>query len=376
MRILLLDCAESLGKRLQNQGFDVESGTVGLSTGIRKLPSQIYEKDILIYNPTSTTLLQNGQLQTGSVKDTTPEYSLEPFAGHLKAGATVLVFVNRIASILPVQKEMYGCIPYMPPMDFTSDKLVQTNPFDAYPDSRWNLLAPIITSHELAIPVQYKIYPPEPREYPCDVFPLFWNANCDCLGVLILKGSGRLIILPSYKSNDDIIETFLLRVAPQIHGARPTAGLVDKFTSPEEHTHQEELKKLEAASTEIKSRQIKARISLETARRQKSNIIQGDNTAKQVLVYYSEARRQSAVALLYKIIESIENSLGGEARAIAAIGCRDQWKSVKKLANESYRDVRHAPKPTDVVHQWSEAEIKSCFEDTEKIIMAYFGTLF
>lgn len=49
---------------------------------------------------------------------------------------------------------------------------------------------------------------------------------------------------------------------------------------------------------------------------------------------------------------------------------------MKRLANESYRDARHAPKPTDIIKQWSEAEIEKCFEDTEKVVMGYFATLF
>jgi hypothetical protein len=96
------------------------------------------------------------------------------------------------------------------------------------------------------------------------------------------------------------------------------------------------------------------------------------------LAYHNEATRQPEVALfyLYKIIESIEHKFGGEAAGMASVGAATEWKSIKRLANESYRDARHAPKPTDIIKKWTETEIKKCFEDTEKVIMAYFATLF
>jgi hypothetical protein len=58
------------------------------------------------------------------------------------------------------------------------------------------------------------------------------------------------------------------------------------------------------------------------------------------------------------------------------VGEQTAWKAVKRLANESYRDARHAPKPGDVVKKWTNAELKQCFEDTKNVIVAYFSTLF
>ncbi|MGC2765790.1 MAG: hypothetical protein WB607_09815, partial [Candidatus Acidiferrum sp.] len=92
-------------------------------------------------------------------------------------------------------------------------------------------------------------------------------------------------------------------------------------------------------SEQIKERQDKARIELEAAKREKSAVINKDATAKQILIYYDQAKRQDDAALfyLYKVIEAIENKYGGEAPAIKAVGAGAEWKSVKKLANESYR---------------------------------------
>lgn len=62
------------------------------------------------------------------------------------------------------------------------------------------------------------------------------------------------------------------------------------------------------------------------------------------------------------------------AAAIKALGRKR--KADKRLANESYREARHAPKPADVKKKWTQAEIKECFGDTEEIAAAYFPTLF
>ena len=65
-----------------------------------------------------------------------------------------------------------------------------------------------------------------------------------------------------------------------------------------------------------------------------------------------------------------------EKQEYGTIGCGAEWKHVKRSANESYGDIRHAPKPGDVIKRRTFEDIKKCFQDTEKIILAYFVTLF
>jgi hypothetical protein len=382
IRILLLDCAASIEQNLKAQGFDVESGAIGFCDGVKRLPSQIYEKDVFVYNPTFLGTRAAGNthaiLSPDQVRDDTPEYSLKHLQSRVESGATLLVFVNRLSDVLSVQRMAYSWIPFMPTIEFTSDKHVVANALDGYPDSRWRVMSPIVTKDDLVLPVLQKVVPPEAQDYPRDVFYLFWNGNLDALGVLIERGRGRLIVLPTFKSNAGVIESFLHNVAPEIYDARARTGLIDMFTSPKEEAGKAELHKSLSIGDEIKKRTETARVQLATGTREKFKVIESDETAKQVMVYYSEAARQPKVALfyLYKIVESIENKFGGEAAGMAAVGAETEWKSVKRLANESYRDARHAPKPADIVKPWNDAEIKKCFEDTEKVVMAYFATLF
>lgn len=376
--ILLLDCPDNLLHRLKNQGFDVESGTIGFQGGARRLPSQVYEKQIFIYSPSYLDEKPDKSMHPSEIKDYTPEFSLEYLTRTVEGGATFLIFVNRLSDNLPNQNIAYRWIPFMPPMLFTRDKLVGANRFSDYPQNKAKFLAPIVETTVLEIPVLQKLQPPEPQDYPRDVFPLFWNAHGEPLGVWIIRGSGSLIVLPKFKSNEEVIETFLHRVLPEMYDVKSRVGLIEKYTSPQEHKALAAIKHHQHLRAEVEARLTADRTALATASREKANVISVDPTAKQVLGYHDTAKRQDDVALfyLYKILEAIENKCGGEAQAVKALGCSTEWKHIKRSANESYGDMRHARKPGDVIKQWNIEEIKKCFEDTEKIVLAYFESLF
>src|ERR1700730_4869738 len=371
LRVLLLDCSAALQSRLKDQGFSVEAGTVGFCTNVRKLPSQIYEQDVVFYNPES--LPKDGVVSKDTFKDLTPQYDLTHLEGRVRDGATFVTFVNPISTATVLQRIFYGWIPYMPAIEPTSDKIiVGTQDYDA------RVLAPIVTQADLSLPVLLKLKPGKPQDYPRDTFNLFWNARGDCLGVQIVRGNGSLIFLTKYKSNDDVIETLLHRVVPRIYRLDAKSSLADIFSSPAEEAANARLQNLVLIEQKLKENQQQARVQLADATREKRNIIGAEGTAKQILTYYDLAKRQDDAALfyLYKIVEAVENKLGGEAEAIRIVGAKSEWKLIKRLANESYRDGRHAPKPGDVIKKWSNTEIKQSFEDVQVIVRGYFATLF
>ncbi len=376
LRVLLLDCSAALQSRLKDQGFRVEAGTVGFCTGVRQLPSQIYEQDVIFYNPESVP--KDGTVSKDIFKDLTPQYDVAHLEGRVRDGATFVAFINPISPASMLQRIFYGWIPYMPALEPTSDKVIVGNPFNSFPDSDARVLAPLVAQANLSLPVLLKLKPGKPQDYPRDTFNLFWNARGDCLGVQILRGHGSLIFLPKYKSNDDVIETFLHRVVPRIYRTNAKSGLTDIFSSPAEELANARLQKLELIEQKLKENQQEARVQLANATREKANVIRADATAKQILTYYDLAKRQDDAALfyLYKIVEAVENKLGGEAEAIKLVGGKTEWKRIKRLANESYRDARHAPKPGDVIKEWSNTEIKQAFEDVQIIVRGYFATLF
>jgi len=377
--ILLLDCSEALQTRLYKQGFDVESGTSGFCTGVRKLPSQVYEKSVVVFNPENIDLgflTRQYAMDVGKMTDTSPQFSLDSLKKHMAAGATVLVFVNHLSDELSVQQWIYHWIPYMPAIRFTHDKRVVNNKFEMYPQSKAEYLAPVVTLSDLSLPVLQMLLVSQEAER--DFFPLFWNLQDGLLGVMLPCGKGKLIVLPKFQSNDDVIETFLLRVVPELYEGKQRYRLADVFISPDEVTAQNAVDEFAGAEVELRKRHADARVALTTTTRVKVNVLKADATAKQIEIYYDCALRQDDVALyyLYKIVEAVENKFGGEAAGIEAVGQKTAWKAVKKLANETYRDARHAPKPTDVITKWTNAEIAECFENVQKIVFSYFDTLF
>jgi hypothetical protein len=378
IKILLLDCPPSLTEKLKKQGYDVEAGTVGFATGKRTLPSQVYEKHVFFYSPTE--LAMNGGKPIGEmeIENCSPEYNLEHLADTITRGATFVVFVNRVVDDIKGENLLYRWIPFMPEIQFTKDKQIGSNHFKYYPNDQCRFLAPVVDANEVEIPVLQKLLTPVPQEYPRDIFTLFGNANDEKLGVLINRGRGYLVVLPRFKSNEEAIATFVQRVLPRMYESGARIGLIDKYIAPNERHAQAQVTTWEAELARIEEGLEQKQVMLTAAKREKENVILQDPTAKQILNYFETALRQEDVALfyLYKAVELIENNHGGEGGAIRKFGVGAEWKFLKKVANASYADIRHAPKPGDVIQQWTDEDIRGCFDACEKIVLAYFETLF
>ncbi len=379
LSILLLDCSKELAEKLKRQGFDVSSGTIGFCDKKRQLPSQVYEKDIFIYNPRSFKKDKHGfYIESDDIEDLTPEYSLHYLSEHIERGATFLIFINHVSDDIEKQNEAYDWIPFMPEAYFTKDH--QPIATRVSKDLNYNYLAPIVLLKNLRIPVLQKISPPKQKQYTYtpDVFHLFFNRNYEILGVFIKRGLGQLIILPEYQNNEEIVGIFLNRVMPKIYSRETKINLIDQFLSPEELTISNEVREAECVIQEANETLEVAKEKLASANRNKIQVIKNDETAVLILNYYDLATQQEDVALfyLYKIIEALEKKYGSEKEAKSILICNKEWNLIGKVANVSYADIRHAPKPGEKIREWTEEEIKNCFTDAEKIINIYLSTLF
>ena len=76
-----------------------------------------------------------------------------------------------------------------------------------------------------------------------------------------------------------------------------------------------------------------------------------------------------SIFALYKAIETIENALGGEAKAGQILGCLPEIKALKRAANDRAGDERHAP--ADPAAAPSRADIGRAFENTLAVVRAY-----
>lgn len=376
--ILLLDCSTDLINVLKRQGFNVDFGSMGFAGGTRYLPSQIYEKDIIIYTPHGFLKNSAGQyIAIGQIKNNTPEYDLSHLKNHILKGATMLIFLNRVADDISKQQEAYNWIPFMPEVVFTKDnEAIKTHL------NYLEFLQPLSNISELSIPIMQKLRISKEQvqfyENIGSFVPIFLNRNSDVLGLYLKIGEGRLIILPGFKSNEDIISTFLHRVIPKIYDLEMHTNITEQFLSPAESVANEKIKKMETVLEKANEGLGNAKEELETAKRNKINVIKSDPTAALVLSYFETATQQDDVALfyLYKIIDALEKKYGNEKEAKQISGCNAEWNLIGKVANESYADIRHAPKPGEKIKEWTTDEIRSCFVAAEKIINSYLSTLF
>ena len=378
--MLLLDCSKELESSLVRQGFDVDAGEAGFSTGIRRLPKQIYEYNIIIYNPTTVIARPDGRpgyIERFQIQNATPEFDLNMLGSHVRRGAIVLAFIKQlVADNQEAIRRAYSWIPGMPVPDPTSDTKIISNVTNDY----LGILSPIVSDYFVKKPVEQKLPLHTSNVVDARENILYQNLNNDPLGLFIGLGYGEIILLPDCESNEEVINDFLKRVAPKIltTSTGTKTSLVDIFKSPEEAkienkivTRKEKVVKLESETEDL----------LEKANLAKAGKIKrltGDATVKLVIKYYNLATEQPDTALfyLYKIVDALKKKYGSEKTALDILNVSKEWKYISTVANASYGDVRHAPMPEEPLKEWSDKEIEECFEDARKIIYSYFKTLF
>jgi len=309
----------------------------------------------------------------------------QPLDGHIQRGATLLLFVNHVFDDVRVLNAVYSWVPNMPAIAATRDSkpvimaLAQFDQYDPQETMYGVALAevsPLLKVEDLKVPVRQKlVFETAP---PGLFLPLIHNKQEDCLGFYLKVAGGRIIALPEFEDNDSVINDFLNRVLPRIYSGPTRRDIVDAFNSPKQRNINEELEKLQSEKKALKDRFEDAKIRLATAEREKRQTIASDETARMVTAYYNQAIQDEERALfyLYKIVDALKNKFGGETAAKQKLDTDSEWRLIGKMANASYGDIRHAPKPADKIKEWTNDEIAKCFSAAERIISAYFSTLF
>jgi len=376
--ILLLDCSKNLEKRLLKLGFDIETGTVGYCTGKRSLPSQVYEKDIIIYNPSNVIKNDKDDYVTPvEIDNLTPEYKLSDTVAFLQRGGIVLAIVKKVADEWQTQNQAYNWIPLAPSLDPTKDSLVVPARIKG---TYLDFLIPVVSKYLVKTPVGERIIEAQPRNIAIRLAsPLYFNIKSDILGYYYENfNSGKVILLPENQSNDDVIVTFLKRVIPKLLEVQPQTNLVDTYKSPQELGAEKKVQTAEEKLEEHNKKLTESQDELNQAKVNKVSVIKKDETAVLILNYFDVAIDQEEISLfyLYKITEALQKKYGSEKEAKSKIGCNSEWKYIRKLANTSYADIRHAPSPGEKIKDWTEEEIKEAYSKSTKIIHSYLNTLF
>lgn len=211
--ILLFDCSEALESKLKRQGFDVESGTTGHCTGVRKLPSQIYEKNVIIYNPSELKKSSEGDyFKPHLINDLTPEFSLNLIHSHVSKGAVVLAFIKEAADEQTAVRQAYSWLPAMPSPDLTSDMKPVATSLKGTP---FSFLSPIISESYVKTPIKQKLPVSALGRHNFRLLTLYENLNNDTLGLYAAVGKGKVVLLPDCNSNEEIISIFFKKSSPK-----------------------------------------------------------------------------------------------------------------------------------------------------------------
>lgn len=229
-QILLLDSSETVLQQLKAEHYNVNAGSLGMTNGIRRLPFPIYEATTIIYNPiTICEKTHHYQASIGpgkeliksqDIRNETPVNSLHPLKEHIQNGATLLTFVKHLTSRLVDTRRLYYWIPCFPELAATQDSKLEITRKEADPESA--VFQPILGELEIKLPVRYKISF-QGRTRPDNVLTLIRNSHRELLSIVMSLGKGKIIILPDYQNNDEVVSDFMNRVAPRLqqsaHGA-------------------------------------------------------------------------------------------------------------------------------------------------------------
>lgn len=364
--VLLLDCPDTLALRLSRLGFEVDVGTVGFCDGIRKLPCQVYEKDIFVYDP---HIVERGIIHaTQNITDATPHFPLRMLDSHLERDVTMLVFVNDLPGTPSEIRDVYSWIIDFPLPNQTADTRVEVG---RRMKGHW--FAPIADPSRLKLPVRFKL-----GRTSGAATVLFHNRNDEILGASFKLGQGRVMVLPEFASNEEVAMDFFLYVVPKLHPVESEKGLVARFVSQEEREAQDTLTAVERERVETEARFEAAAASVYGAKSKKIQAIEGDEAAAQLLAYYDTAIRHQEHALYHldKLTEYLQKRMGGEAAAKELLNCHMQWNLIGRLANATYLEAgRHAPGPGEKVREVTPAELTECFEAADYIVLKYFETI-
>ena len=93
--------------------------------------------------------------------------------------------------------------------------------------------------------------------------------------------------------------------------------------------------------------------------------------------YLQDAREdeQRGVMLMYKLVETVEQWFGSEKETCRALGIQKDLKTIKRLANDSSRDERHAPDLRKPVEPLSPIQRAEAIECARRVLRAFETSL-
>ena len=391
IKILLLDCSPEIEIKLKSKGFDVTSGTTGITSGIRNIPVAFYEQNIIIFDPrpskyltqSSVNTRNNGTLSILGIIDGTPEVQNKDIKDFLKNGGIILSFANPLdveANPPSAHKELavFSWIPSFPVLVQTKDREIvkSTNLINVERDIAF---LSIFRDFQVKIPVLRRLKNCDDAIYPRD---LLLNARGDAISsyydVDYRLENGRVIVLPQFDSNDDVIEHFVNYVYPQLFEISPDLPKELKIKQSQRlEKLQEQLEKAESFEKKVvlDLQRLRSEIVEENLRIEK--LMDGDQTARLIIGYLEDITesRQASWGLSYKIVQRLYHEFDTDKRAKEILNAAEEINFIKRITNDSERDTRHPPRLNDTINPPSEEELARIINDSKSLVEKYINYL-
>jgi len=376
IKILLLDCDESLAKKLKSKGFEVNVGTMGFNDGKRNIPVALYEQDIIFYNPKNIDFAikapkvesenekDKGRFYVKGITNETSEVIVgEDIYDFLGASGVIVTFFNNLTN--GDLKTEYA-IP-------TSDRdLINTVNCDDEEEKAFYYLfkdfIPKLPTKRKQIYHSDYIYPDRYLQ----------NKRRDNLASSYKTNDGLVVVLPEFPNNNEVMLHFMDYVYPALYEVKPNLPdflelhKIEKIKSLIESrkTSQDLLEKTEKEIISTNSK-----ITAEYNRIEE--VIKNDPTAVSILGYLDDIldNKLNAWFSAYKITEKISDLYGGDIEAKKALGINEEFNFIRRIANETHRDTRHAPKPGEIVNPPKKEDIEKIIGFSKNIVKAYICKL-
>lgn len=372
IKILLLDCDESLAKKLTNKGFKVSTGTMGFSDGKRNIPVALYEQNIIFYNPTNIEFAlkaekaksekDQGRLHIKGIINETSEVIVgEDITDFLKRSGVIVTFFNALSKDdIKTEYAVQSWIPNVPFSFPTKDRdLINTVNSD---DEQEKAFYYLFKDFSPKLPTKRKSIYHSDYIYP-DYF--LENQRRDIIASSYKTDDGLVVVLPEFEDNNKVMLHFMDYVYLALYEIKP--NLPDFL----------ELQKTSKIKTLTDKRLVKQKLLEETKKEiinintqiteeynRVENIVKKDPLAASLLGYLEDIldNKLNSWFSAYKITEKVFDYFGNEAEAKKALGLSKEINFIRRIANETHRDTRHAPKPGEVINPPKK-------EDVDKIVV-------
>lgn len=391
IKILLLDCSTEIEAKLKSKGFKVVSGSMGITNGIRHIPEALYEQNIIFFNPQPSDFFSNntitydkeGQPHLSGIEDETPEIRNLDIQDFFDKGGILFAFCNPLDLKVVKANAMkefaaFDWIPKFPIPILTKDQKLK-RPENLSDQNRDIAFLSVFRDFDLRLPVKRRL-----GHYGEYIYtqPLLLNARGDKISSYYdfnySVENGRVVVLPEFESNDEIILHLATYVYPQLFEVKP--DLPEKLNIKKS----KRLEQLSNLVNEAEQAELKTQAELQTLRQQVieesarvEKLIDSDETAVLIMGYLEDIyeSRHASWHVSYKIAQRLYHEYGSEANAKAVLEAAKEINFIKKLTNETDKDTRHPPRKGETVNPLSEQDLETLIKASESLVEKHINYL-